>query len=70
MQQDTFLCVLTMQRTTPAATALGTFADTITPEPGMSRADIFSLAIARLTRLRPELTEGAVLFFSLDKNQF
>ncbi|MFD4532425.1 hypothetical protein ACFWNL_03490 [Kitasatospora sp. NPDC058397] len=69
MKQDTYHCVLTLQQTVPGATAIGTFANIITPSPGMTRADIFEKAIATLTRHQPELTGGAVLFFSLDKNQ-
>ncbi|MFD5461448.1 hypothetical protein ACFWIQ_01290 [Kitasatospora sp. NPDC127059] len=69
MQQDTYHCVLTIQRTTNNGTASATFSDTITPTPGMTRADVFNLAIAHLTQRRPELTGGTVLLFALDKNQ-
>ncbi|MER7849574.1 hypothetical protein ABTZ03_37200 [Kitasatospora sp. NPDC096077] len=69
MQQDTYHCVLTIQRTTDGGTASATFADTITPKPGMTRVDVFNLAIDHLTQRRPELTGGTVLFFALDKNQ-
>ncbi|MGW3038478.1 hypothetical protein ACWC9T_00190 [Kitasatospora sp. NPDC001159] len=69
MQHTTYHCVLTMQKTTHGETALGTFSDTIEPVPGMTRVDIFNLAIAQLTRRQPALTGGAVLFFALDKNQ-
>ncbi|MEV7772829.1 hypothetical protein [Kitasatospora sp. NPDC086791] len=69
MQQDTYFCVLTMQQTVRDTTAIGTFADTIKPSPRTTRADIYEMAIGELTRLRPELTDGIVLFFSLDTNQ-
>ncbi|WP_033348892.1 hypothetical protein [Kitasatospora aureofaciens] len=69
MKQDTYHCVLTMQKTTHGETALGTFSDTINPAPGMTRTDIFNLAITQLTRRQPALTGGAVLFFALDKNE-
>ncbi len=70
MQQGTHHFVLTLQQQVPdGAFAMVTFANGCTPQPGQTRADVYTDLLAAVTYEVPELKGANIIFFSLERNE-
>ena len=68
-QQGSHHFVLTLQKPHRGGFISATFANTFTPRPSDTRADLYEVLRKEITQAHPELTDANVLFFSLERNQ-
>ncbi|GHJ27819.1 hypothetical protein TPA0910_22520 [Streptomyces hygroscopicus subsp. sporocinereus] len=68
-QQGSHHFVLTLQKPHGQGFVTATFANTITPLPGDTRAHIYEALCKGVAQANPELADANVLFFSLEPNQ-
>lgn len=70
MPDETHFYVLTLEKPLgPGLSANASFAGTLTPNTGTTRAHVYQDLYQDYTRLHPELAGASVLFFSLEPNQ-
>ncbi|MEW1754722.1 hypothetical protein [Streptomyces angustmyceticus] len=70
MQQGTHHFVLTLQQqASSGGIVVATFANSCTPQPGQTRAEVYGDLLAAVGHDSPELKGANVLFFSLERNE-
>ncbi|GAA0960938.1 MULTISPECIES: hypothetical protein [Streptomyces] len=67
-QQGSHHFVLTLQKPHGGGFISATFANTFTPRPGDTRADLYEVLRKEITQAHPELADANVMFFSLEPN--
>ncbi|MFE3215197.1 hypothetical protein [Streptomyces antimycoticus] len=67
-QQGSHHFVLTLQKPHGGGSITATFANTFTPRPGDTRADLYEVLRKEITQANPELANANVMFFSLEPN--
>jgi hypothetical protein len=67
--QDSHHFVLTLQKPSGSGWATGTWAGSFTPSPGATRYEVYAALVAQCSREHPEVAGGAVVYFSLERNE-